>query len=130
MTTSCDSVPPNYNQCVRARRTSGGSEAYFASGSTAGLKSLTRTSKPKPSEQVDLTRLSAIVTDLNKLSQILMTSRAGKVGEAARRVTEAIIAEKKDKQEPKPTVYLFDCLEEKVSQLALAASNRTNASLL
>ena len=105
-------------------------EAYFASGSTAGLKSLTRTTKPKPGEDVDLSRRSSIVTELHSLSQNLMTSRTGKVGEAARRVTSAIAAAKKGKQEPRPIAYLLDRLEEKVSQLALAASNQTNEALL
>ena len=105
-------------------------EAYFASGSTAGLKSLTRTTKPKPGEDVDLSRRSSIVTELHSLSQNLMTSRTGKVGEAARRVTSAIAAAKKGKQEPRPIAYLLDRLEEKVSQLALAATNQTNEALL
>ena len=105
-------------------------EAYFASGSTAGLKSLTRTTKPKPGEDVDLSRRSSIVTELHSLSQNLMTSRTGKVGEAAQRATAAISAAKKGKQEPKPIAYLLDRLEEKVSQLALAASNQTNETLL
>lgn len=59
-----------------------------------------------------------------------MTSRTGKVGEAARRVTEAIAAAKKGKQEPKPIAYLLDRLEQKVSQLALAATSRSNEALL
>lgn len=105
-------------------------EAYFASGSTSGMKSLTRTAKPKPGEQVDLSRRSTIVTDLHILSQNLMTSRTGKVGEAARRVTSSIAEAKEGKQEPRPIAYLLDRLEKKVSQLALAGTHQTNEALL
>lgn len=130
MTICCDSVAPHHNQRVRGRLTSGPSEANFSSGSTAGLKSRTRSAKPKPRELVDLKRHSSNVTELHTVSQNLMTSRTGKVGEVAQRVTAAITAAKKGKQEAKPIAYLLVHLEAKVIQMVLAASSITKAALL